>query len=167
MIRHWLRAGASGWRLDVADELPDWFIEKIRAVMQRDFPDAFLLGEVWEDASTKIAYSQRRRYLLGRELHSVMNYPFRSALLAYLRDGDAALFCEAMETLRENYPPSAFSSAMNFLGTHDTPRILTVLGADVLPESREARAGYRLSPAELARGSALLRLAALDRKSVV
>ena len=161
VIRHWLRAGASGWRLDVADELPDWFIEKIRAVMQRDFPDAFLLGEVWEDASTKIAYSQRRRYLLGRELHSVMNYPFRSALLAYLRDGDAALFCEAMETLRENYPPSAFSSAMNFLGTHDTPRILTVLGADVLPESREARAGYRLSPAELARGSALLRLAAL------
>lgn len=161
VIRRWLSAGAGGWRLDVADELPDWFIEKIRAVMERDFPDAFLLGEVWEDASNKISYSRRRRYLLGRELHGVMNYPFRAALLSYLQGGDAALFQEAMETLRENYPPAAFYSAMNFLGTHDTPRVLTVLGADVRPESREARANYRLSPEELARGLARLRLAAL------
>lgn len=89
--------------------------------MERDFPDAFLLGEVWEDASTKVAYSQRRRYLLGRELHSVMNYPFRSSLLTSLREERAELFQETMETLRENYPPQAFYSAMNFLGTHDTP----------------------------------------------
>ena len=161
IIRRWLRAGAGGWRLDVADELPDWFIEKVRAVMDRDFPDAFLLGEVWEDASTKVAYSRRRRYLLGRELHSVMNYPFRTALLSWLRGGDAALFQEAMETLRENYPPAAFYSAMNFLGTHDTPRVLTALGADGLPESREERAVYRLSPDELSRGLGRLRLAAL------
>lgn len=161
IIRRWLRAGASGWRLDVADELPDWFIHKIRAVMDQDFPHAFLLGEVWEDASTKVAYSQRRRYLLGRELHGVMNYPFRTALLDYLRGGSAAVFQESMETLRENYPPAAFYSGMNFLGTHDTPRALTVLGASSLPESREERAVYRLSPAERLRGLALLRLAAL------
>ena len=161
IIRRWLRAGASGWRLDVADELPDWFIEKIRAVMDRDFPDAFLLGEVWEDASTKVAYSRRRRYLLGRELHGVMNYPFRTSLLEYLRQERAERFQDAMETLRENYPPAAFYSAMNFLGTHDTPRVLTVLGADVLLESREARAGYRLSPGERDRGLRRLRLAAL------
>nr|WP_326127301.1 glycoside hydrolase family 13 protein [uncultured Oscillibacter sp.] len=161
IIRRWLRAGAGGWRLDVADELPDWFIEKIRAVMDRDFPDAFLLGEVWEDASTKVAYSRRRRYLLGRELHGVMNYPFRTSLLDYLRKEQAELFQEAMETLRENYPPAAFYSAMNFLGTHDTPRVLTVLGADVLLESREERAVYRLSPGERDRGLRRLRLAAL------
>ena len=161
IIRRWLRAGAGGWRLDVADELPDEFIEKIRAVMEQDFPDSFLLGEVWEDASTKVAYSRRRRYLLGRELHGVMNYPFRTALLSYLRDGDAAPFQEAMETLRDHYPPAAFYSAMNFLGTHDTPRVLTVLGADVLLESREERASYRLSPDELSRGLGRLRLAAL------
>ena len=161
IIRRWLRAGASGWRLDVADELPDWFIEKIRAVMDRDFPDAFLLGEVWEDASTKVAYSRRRRYLLGRELHGVMNYPFRTSLLEYLRQERAEQFQDAMETLRENYPPAAFYSAMNFLSTHDTPRVLTVLGADVLLESREARAGYRLSPGERDRGLRRLRLAAL------
>ena len=85
IIRRWLRAGASGWRLDVADELPDWFIQKIRAVVEETDPEAILIGEVWEDASTKIAYSQRRRYLQGSELHGVMNYPFRTALLSYLQ----------------------------------------------------------------------------------
>ena len=34
VVRRWLRAGASGWRLDVADELPDWFIHKIRAAAE-------------------------------------------------------------------------------------------------------------------------------------
>lgn len=107
--------------------------------MEDTKPDSFLLGEVWEDASNKISYSQRRRYLLGHELHGVMNYPFRTALLAYLRGGGAAAFQDAMETIRENYPPSAFYSALNFLGTHDTPRILTVLGADHVPETKEER----------------------------
>ena len=66
-----------------------------------------------------------------------------------------------METLRENYPPDAFYSSMNFLGTHDTARILTVLGADGKPEEKAVRAEYRLSPAELKRGLARLRLAVL------
>jgi len=161
VIRHWLRAGADGWRLDVADELPDWFIAKIRTAMEETKPGSLLIGEVWEDASSKIAYSLRRRYLLGSELHGVMNYPFRSALLAYLQGGDANLFREAMETLRENYPPDAYFSAMNFLGTHDTPRILTVLGTDHVPESKEGRAAYRLSPDQRQRGIARLKLAAL------
>ena len=161
IIRHWLRAGISGWRLDVADELPDWFIEKLRATAVKTDPEAFILGEVWEDASTKVAYDQRRKYLLGHELHGVMNYPFRTALLDYLRGGDAAVFAEAMETLRENYPPDAFNSAMNFLGTHDTPRILTVLGAHKMPKDREKRAVYRLSPKEREKGLALVELAAL------
>ena len=161
IIRRWLRAGASGWRLDVADELPDWFIQKIRAVVEETDPEAILIGEVWEDASTKIAYSQRRRYLQGSELHGVMNYPFRTALLSYLQGGSAQDFREAMETLRENYPPAAFYSAMNFLGTHDTGRILTVLGTDHVPQGKDDRAHYRLSPAERAKGAALVKLAAL------
>ena len=161
VIRRWLRAGASGWRLDVADELPDWFIAKIRAVMEEEFPDALLLGEVWEDASNKVAYSQRRQYLLGRELHGVMNYPFRTSLLETLCQEDATAFFTTMETLRENYPHDAFFSAMNFLGTHDTPRVLTVLGASVLLETKEQRSAYRLSPQERSLGLARLRLAAL------
>ena len=161
VVRHWLRAGASGWRLDVADELPDDFIADIRTAMDETAPGSLLLGEVWEDATTKVAYSQRRRYLLGQELHGVMNYPFRNALIAYLLGGDADEFRETLEAIRENYPPNAFSSLMNFLGTHDTPRILTVLGASHVPDSKEDRASYRLSPEERQMGLARLRLAAL------
>ena len=120
-----------------------------------------MLGEVWEDASIKVAYNQRRRYFMGQELHGVMNYPFRTALIDYLCGGDAHAFEDAMETIRENYPPAAFYSCMNFLGTHDTARILTMLGADSKPEEKAARAAYQLSPAERTRGLARLKLAAL------
>lgn len=161
VVRHWLRDGADGWRLDVADELPDDFIAAIRDAIQAEKPNGYLLGEVWEDGSNKIAYSRRRRYLLGRETHGLMNYPFRTALLTWLGGGDAAAFRDDMETIRENYPPAAFYGAMNFLGTHDTPRILTLLGVEQTPEDKGQRAAYRLSPAELARGQKKLRLAAM------
>ena len=129
VVRHWLRLGADAWRLDVADELPDAFIARIRDALEREKPDAFLLGEVWEDGSDKISYGERRRYLLGDELHSLMNYPFRVAALAYLSGGDARDFCRAMERLREHYPPAAYRNLMNFLSTHDTPRARTALGS--------------------------------------
>ena len=162
IIKRWLRAGASGWRLDVADELPDVFIEKIRAAMNEVCPDSYLLGEVWEDGTTKIAYSQRRRYLLGRETNGLMNYPFRTALMAFLLGGGAEYFRDSMEQLRENYPAPAFYGAMNFLSTHDTPRLLTILGLSApAPQTRDERAVYRLSEEELAHGKALLKLASL------
>lgn len=162
VVRHWLRLGASGWRLDVADELPDEFIAGIRSAMDETRPGSILIGEVWEDGSNKIAYSRRRRYLLGSETHALMNYPFRTAALQYLRGGDAADFKNAMETLRENYPPPAFYSAMNFLSTHDTPRLLTVLGlSGEVPQTRDERACFRLSPEDRARGIERVKLAAL------
>ncbi len=162
VVRHWLRAGASGWRLDVADELPGAFIERIRRVMEEEDPDAYLIGEVWEDGSNKIAYSTRRKYLLGHQTHGLMNYPFRDALLGYLLQSDAAIFRETMETLRENYPPDAFYGAMNFLSTHDTPRLLTVLGyAGPWPQTREERARMLLNASEYHRALRRLRLAAL------
>ena len=161
VVRHWLRCGADGWRLDVADELPGDFIAGIRRAIEDEKPDGYLLGEVWEDGSNKVAYSQRRRYLLGRETHGLMNYPLRTALLRWLGGGDAAEFRESMETLRANYPPAAFYGAMNFLGTHDTPRILTLLGAEHIPAAKEERAAFALSPAQLARGKARLRLAGM------
>ena len=160
VVKRWLRAGASGWRLDVADELPDEFIEKLRTAVEETDPDAMVIGEVWEDASNKISYSRRRKYLLGKELHGVMNYPFRTALFNYLLDGPAEDFKEAMETLRENYPPAAFHSAMNFLGTHDTPRALTVLGGVPLPEGRDAQSMFCLTPDQRAAGLERLHVAA-------
>ena len=162
VVRHWLRAGASGWRLDVADELPGVFIEHVRRAMTEEKPDAYLIGEVWEDGSNKIAYSTRRKYLLGAQTHGLMNYPFRDALLGYLLQGNAAIFRDAMESLRENYPPAAFYGAMNFLSTHDTPRLLTVLGyTGPWPQSREERARMLLNASEYHRGMRRLRLAAL------
>lgn len=158
VVRHWLRQGASGWRLDVADELPDNFIAEIRDAMEQENPDSFLLGEVWEDGSNKVAYSQRRRYLLGSETHGLMNYPFRTAALDWLRGGDASCFRDTMETIREHYPRPAFYSALNILGTHDTPRILTLLGAEHVPDTKDARAAYRLSPEERQKGEARLRV---------
>ena len=158
VVRHWLRCGADGWRLDVADELPDDFIAELRQAMDAEKPDCLLLGEVWEDGSNKIAYDRRRKYLLGRETHGLMNYPFRTAALDWLCGGDAAAFRESMEQLRENYPSPAFYSAMNFLSTHDTPRILTLLGGEPTSADKAERAAARLSPAgrELARRRLML-----------
>lgn len=162
IVRRWLRAGASGWRLDVADELPDEFIERLRLAARAEKPDAVIIGEVWEDASNKISYGRRRKYLLGRELDGVMNYPFRDNLISWLLGGDSAEFMEAMEHLRENYPRESFHSLMNALGTHDTPRILTVLGAK--PEDwrndRRARARLTLSPRRREHAKRLLKIGA-------
>ena len=163
VIRRWLRAGADAWRLDVADELPDEFIARIRRVMMEEKAESFLLGEVWEDGSNKIAYSKRRKYLLGRETHGLMNYPFRVSAMDYLRGGDAAAFRDAIETIRENYPRPAFYSCMNMLGTHDNPRILTLLGTfpKEAPHTRTERAHYRMNPEEYHRGCRLLQTGAI------
>ncbi len=128
VIRHWMRRGVSGFRLDVADELPDQFIEKIRASAKAVRDDAIIIGEVWEDASNKIAYSKRRKYLQGTELDSVMNYPLKDAIIKFLKEEDTTAFRETICMLRDNYPKSVLDSLMNILGTHDTARILTVLG---------------------------------------
>ena len=85
VIDTWLRRGAAGFRLDVADELPDEFIEKVRAAVKRVSPEKFLLGEVWEDATTKFGFNKRRTYLLGKGLDSVMNYPFKNAVLDFVK----------------------------------------------------------------------------------
>ena len=161
VVRRWLRAGASGWRLDVADELPDAFIEALRNAAVEEKSDAIVIGEVWEDGSNKIAYGQRRRYLLGHETHGLMNYPFRVSAIAWLQGGDAAAFMETMETIREHYPPAAFYSSLNSLGTHDNPRILTLLGQseDLSRHDRDWRAHYRLSHAERQRAVRRLKLA--------
>ena len=145
VVAHWMKLGADGFRLDVADELPDEFISLLRQRIKGINPDALLLGEVWEDASTKVAYGRRRTYFTAGELDSVMNYPFRTAIINYVRghDGGAGLK-ETVMSIVENYPPEVVQSNMNLLGTHDTPRILTAL-VDDFSGSREEMAKRRLS----------------------
>lgn len=129
VIRHWMKAGASGWRLDVADELPGPFISGLKAAMLTENNDSILIGEVWEDASRKIAYNERRTYFSGHELDAVMNYPFREACIDFLLGQKSAHYVKRiMMSLYEHYPKEQFMGNMNLIGSHDRRRILTVLG---------------------------------------
>lgn len=131
VVKHWLRCGASGFRLDVADELPDDFLDEMRIAVKSVDQDAVIIGEVWEDASNKISYGYRRRYLQGDQLDSVMNYPWKDAIIRYLTvDWDGVGLSKRIESIWKNYPDPAFRSLMNIVGTHDTARILTVLSGN-------------------------------------
>jgi glycosidase len=146
---YWLHRGASGWRLDVADELPPEFIKKLRAKMKEVNPDSVLIGEVWEDASNKISYGHQREYLLGDELDSVMNYPFRQAVLDFITgQSDGYNIHHRLMSLYENYPAEQFYSTMNIIGTHDVPRALSIfqehLDESLPVEDRKAIAIKRL-----------------------
>ena len=162
IIRKWLRAGAAGWRLDVADELPDEFLDALAKAAKAEKPDAIVLGEVWEDASNKCAYGQHRRYLLGGQLDSVMNYPFRDAILGFLTGANPADMMECIMNILENYPPQTIHSLMNHIGTHDTERALTVLAGKPLKQhGREWQSRHKLNAEQRERGLKLLRLASL------
>ncbi|MDR1131800.1 MAG: glycoside hydrolase family 13 protein [Oscillospiraceae bacterium] len=160
ILEKWLSFGASGWRLDVADELSEDFLEALRRTVKGCDPEALIIGEVWEDASNKTAYGSRRHYFLGKELDGVMNYPLRDAIIAFIKTREASGLRETVESLCENYPPPALGCLMNILGTHDTKRILTELsGTDY--GTRKERANARLSPDARTRAKRLLRLASL------
>ncbi len=134
VIKYWLNNGADGFRLDVADELPDEFIEHIRKSVKDCGENKLLIGEVWEDAITKVSFGHRRKYLLGKGLDSTMNYPFRSAVLDFIKNGNGDKFCEEIFKIYENYPKEALDNAWNSLSTHDTPRAITILQGEN-PES--------------------------------
>lgn len=128
VLKKWLSFGIGGYRLDVADELPDFFLQKLRRSVKESNAEAIIIGEVWEDASNKVAYSKRREYLHGYELDSVMNYPLKDAIIGYLQSGSAINLLRCIRTLTDHYPKQTLDCLMNVLGTHDTARILTVLG---------------------------------------
>lgn len=162
VLRKWLKCGVSGWRLDVADELPDSFLDKVRKAVKSEKSDAIIIGEVWEDATNKISYGVRRRYLRGKQLDSVMNYPFASALIKFLTGGSGDDLCDTVMSVCENYPRPALRLLMNHIGTHDTERILTALGGE--PTGGRGRAwqsGKRMNENELWHAKKLLYIAAL------
>ena len=133
------RMGVGGWRLDVADELPDAFLEALRARVKCETGgNGVIFGEVWENAAAKIAYGKRRRYLLGAQLDGLMNYPLRKGLIAFARNGDAPELCRVLRELWASYPTPVCHTLMNVLSTHDTARILTELGG-VSAEGRGMR----------------------------
>lgn len=161
IVRRWIKNGASGWRLDVADELPDDFIKQIRTAVKKADPDAVLIGEVWEDASHKVSYGRQREYFWGKSLDAVMNYVSRGAILDYLLSGNAPQFLHRLSSLYENYPKEALYACLNLISTHDVPRALTVLSGATSVEklSRDEQAAYVIPPDALDLALKRMRLA--------
>ncbi len=162
VVEKWQKLGADGWRLDVVDELPIDFvnllIKKIKSVNE----DALVIGEVWEDASTKVSYGELRPYLLGDQLDGTMNYPFMNAIIAYVRDGDEKFFKDTVQSILENYPKETVYCLMNSLGTHDTVRIINAL-SDVRAHgwSKTHKLGYKLPDSEYEKAKKKLYLASV------
>lgn len=147
VVKHWLRKGAGGWRLDVVDELPGFFVKELRNAVKSVDNDAVIIGEVWEDASNKCSYGEQREYFLGAELDSVMNYPLRSAFIDLARRNiDAVEFDKRIMSLKENYPRPAYYALLNFLSSHDVERIMTAVSdaPQKYSVNKDFMAGYRL-----------------------
>lgn len=162
IVKKWLKCGASGFRLDVADELPDKFLDEFRKCIKGIDDDYLIIGEVWEDATNKFSHGGRRRYLLGDQLDSVMNYPFASAILTFMRYGVAESFMESIVSVCENYPKQALNSLMNHIGTHDTARILTSLIYEAIEHKpRNIQAKCKLTCEEYNKAKALLKTASV------
>ncbi|MBP1587226.1 MAG: glycoside hydrolase family 13 protein [Clostridia bacterium] len=148
VVRKNLREGASGFRLDVADELPDEFIRALRAAADETALEVkyapVVIGEVWEDATNKWSYGKLRSYFTEPELHSVTNYPFRKTLLSYFKgeisaDRAAAGFL----SMKENYPAENFYALANMTGSHDVTRLMTeMMGASEGRRAAAARLVY-------------------------
>jgi glycosidase len=130
VVEKWMNKGIAGFRLDVADELSDSFLESFNSKVKSVKPDGIIYGEVWEDASNKIAYNTRKSYFNGKELDSVMNYPLKDAIIDYIVNGNSSTFVNVCTELYSHYTKDAANLLMNVLGTHDTERILTVLAGE-------------------------------------
>ncbi len=132
IIEKWIKLGASGWKLNIIDELSDEFIGLIRKRMQGIGEDTVLIGDIWEDASNKISYSKRRKYLQGEEVHAATNYPLRESLINFVKGYiKSDKLKQKIMSLYENYPRESFYGNVNIAGTIDTERILTVLDENI------------------------------------
>ncbi len=131
--RHWLNAGASGWRLDVMGDasFPAGYWETFRGVVKGTNPNALIISETWQKDSTLL------RMLRGDRADSTMNYRLRDAVIAFLapQNFDSKGFADSghqikpsefaarMQSMHEDYPDAAYYSAMNLLDSHDTERL--------------------------------------------
>ncbi len=157
----YMKMGIGGWRLDVADELSNDFLDILRdTVKNASDGDGIIIGEVWENAADKIAYGKRRRYFRGKQLDSVMNYPVRNGILAFVSEKDDEMLYNTLTELYSSYPETVCHSLMNSLGTHDTERILSVLGdKDVLELTNEELSTHKMNQTQRKRAITKLKVA--------
>lgn len=166
IVEKYMAMGVAGMRLDVVDELSNDFMHAICESARRIAPKSFMVGEVWEDASTKIAYDERKKYFLGGNLDSVTNYPMKNAILEYIKYGDEHNFVNITNLILDQYPRGVRNNLMNILDTHDTMRAITFLGKDNNGEY-DSNGEYRLSSDEKDRGVKLLKLASIMQYTIM
>ena len=160
VIEKYMDMGIKGFRLDVADELSNIFIESLRNKVKSCNREAIVIGEVWEDASNKIAYGKRRKYFRGNQLDSVMNYPLRKGVIEFILKKDAQLLAKICRTLWYNYPRHISHTLMNFLGTHDTERIISLLsGADISSMTNKELSRFSLTEEQKEKSIEMLKIA--------
>ncbi|MBQ7647015.1 MAG: glycoside hydrolase family 13 protein, partial [Clostridia bacterium] len=159
VIPKYMKMGIGGFRLDVVDELERDFLKQIVKTVKKEIPDAAVIGEVWEDVSNKRAYGERKHYLEGKALDSATDYPLRNAVISFARTGDSTFLKETVRLLYRHYPKRNLDLMMNFLGSHDTERILTVLGGDIdNGECNDVLAHKHMSDQQRERAIRLLKL---------
>ncbi len=167
VIPKYMKMGIDGWRLDVVDELEGSFLERITATIKSYKSDAIVIGEVWEDASNKIAYDERKKYFRGKQLDSVTDYPIRNAIIDFVKYGDSKKLVRTVLMLYRHYPPHKLAGLVNYLGSHDTERITTVLGGKHESEySYTQLATARMTPEQREKTKELLRHAYLLLASI-
>ncbi len=142
VAEHWLRFGIDGWRLDVPAEIDDrpfWreFRQRCRAIN----PEAYLVGEIWHVAPD---------WLSGDRFDALMNYPLAEAIIGFVAGAalnepllrshheyaritrlDGPAFAAQLGELLGAYAPETTAVQLNLLGSHDTPRVLSLLGGDI------------------------------------
>ncbi|MBQ3116571.1 MAG: glycoside hydrolase family 13 protein [Clostridia bacterium] len=162
VLEHYTKMGIGGWRLDVVDELPSHFVKRIRSAVKGVNDNAIVIGEVWEDASNKISYGERREYFQGKELDSVMNYPLKNAIINFAKNGDVKGLVAVIKEQIDHYPSKVLHSLMNILSTHDTYRLITAVGGAIadglskvqmsniqIPENKLSQAKFKQKVASL------------------
>lgn len=144
VVEHWTRFGIDGWRLDVPQDIEDpTFWPEFRARVRAINPEAYLVGEIWVDAPD---------WLTGDRFDALMNYPLTMAILGFvggthidhqlaagqqnyrdnLVDLDGPGFADAlMRNLTMNRAETT-AVQFNLLGSHDSPRAMSVLGEDAV-----------------------------------